>query len=109
MLTRIVKAVVFVSAVCVLAVLSGCAMALRAPVTGFLYTSTKSGLAATPQVGPKSGEACASSILGIVGTGDASIEAARAQGGITSIASVDESQMGILGIYAKHCTIVHGK
>jgi len=86
----------------------GCASA-RSPLTGMFYTSTQSGLAATPQAGPKWGEACASSILGMVATGDASIEAARRNGGITSIASVDEKASSILGIYATYCTIVRGK
>jgi len=86
----------------------GCASA-RSPLSGAFYTSTQSGVAATPQAGPKWGEACASSILGIVATGDASIEAARRNGGITSIASVDEKASSILGIYATYCTIVRGK
>lgn len=95
--------------VCAFAIFSvGCATA-RAPLTGVFYTATQSGLAATPQAGPKWGEACASSILGMVATGDASIEAARRNGGITSIASVDEKASSILGIYATYCTIVRGK
>jgi hypothetical protein len=88
---------------------AGCATAGRSPLTGVWYTNVQAGLAATPQVGPKYGEACASSILGIIATGDASIETARRNGGIASIASVDEKMSGILGFYATHCTIVRGK
>lgn len=87
---------------------AGCATA-RGPLMGALYTSTQSGLTATPQAGPKWGEACANSILGLVATGDASIEAARRNGGITSIASVDEKSSSLLGIYATYCTVVRGK
>lgn len=91
-----------------LGILSGCAMS-RAPLTGVWYSDVQSGIAATPQVGPKVGEACAKSILGLVATGDASIEAARRNGGIISIASVDEKNTSLLGVYATHCTIVRGK
>lgn len=87
---------------------SSCATS-RSPLSGYWYTNVQSGVGATPQVGPKVGEACASSILGVVATGDSSIEAARRAGGITSIASIDEKNTGILGIYATHCTIVRGK
>ena len=81
----------------------------RAPVQGWIYTGVTSGLAVSAQAGPKMGEACASSILGIIATGDASIDTARRNGGITSISIVDEKTMSILGIYVQHCTIVHGK
>ena len=89
--------------------LGGCAMALRAPLTGFLYTSTKTGETATSNAsGGATGEACAISILGFVAIGDASVEAAAQKAGIDSIASVDSTQTGILGVYAEHCTVVHG-
>ncbi len=109
MTTRYAKlalGVVFMSA---LVTFSGCAMALKSPVTGFWYTGVTDGVAATPQVAVKRGEACATSILGLIATGDASIEAARKNGGINSIASVDGKSTGILGLYASYCTIVHGK
>lgn len=91
-------------------VVSGCAMATRAPVTGFVYTGTTTGENATSNGGmDKTGEACAASVLGIAAFGDASIKAAAAAGGITTITAIDTSQMGILGIYASHCTLVRGK
>ncbi len=90
--------------------LSGCATPMRAPTTGFLYTDSLAGVAATAnQTGNRMGEACATSILGLVGAGDASIEAARRNGGITMISSVDESFFSVLGIYGKTCTIVRGR
>lgn len=89
--------------------LGGCAFATRAPLTGFLYTGTKTGETATSNAaGSATGEACAISILGFVAIGDASIEAAAKQGGIDSISSVDSTQTGIIGVYAQHCTVVHG-
>ncbi len=82
----------------------------RAPVTGFWYTDTHSAVAATSnQAGNRVGESCATSILGLIGNGDASIEAARRNGGITMISSVDDHTKSILGIYAEYCTIVRGR
>lgn len=77
---------------------------------GTLYLDATAGEAATSNSGAsKSGEACASSILGLVGTGDASIDAAAKNAGITRIAYVDGKSTNILGIYATYCTIVHGE
>ena len=96
-------------AVMTVALLSGCAMA-RSPVSGGWYTDTKAGLSATSnQAGNRMGQACATSILGLIATGDASIEAARRNGGITMISSVDESASSILGIVATYCQIVRGR
>jgi len=77
---------------------------------GAWYSDLRSGVAATSNPsGNLVGEACASSILGLVATGDASIEAARRNGRITQISAVDEHSTSILGIYATYCTTVRGK
>ncbi len=87
---------------------TGCAYA-KAPVTGFIYLSTQSGEnISSNDVGAKRGEACATSILGWVGTGDASITAAAKAGGITKISHVDSTASDILGVYAEYCTIAYG-
>jgi TRL-like protein family len=94
-----------------LAALNGCAMAQggNAQAMGTIYSGYKSpGNLGTAQAG-KSGEACISSILGVVATGDASIEAAKKAGGITQIAHVDHEQFSVLGVYATSCTVVHGQ
>ena len=89
---------------------SGCAMSMGTPVTGFLYQGAKGTIGATSNpIGGKSGESCASSILGIIGTGDASAAAAAKAGGISKISTVDNSNFAILGIYAKNCTMVTGE
>jgi len=88
---------------------TGCATT-RAPVTGFLYLDATAGEGATSNAGAsKSGEACASSILGLIGTGDASINAAAKNAGISNISYVDGKSTNILGIYATYCTIVYGE
>lgn len=88
--------------------LSSCAI-VRSPLTGFLYTSMKSPTAVTNNAGAsKVGTAEAMSILGIVATGDASIDAAAKAAGITKIHHVDEEATAILGIIAKYKIYVYG-
>src|SRR2546428_6538724 len=88
--------------------LSGCAYA-ASPLFGGLYTKVNGPVNATSnQAGNKTGRVCANSILGIIATGDASIESAKRAGGITSVTSVDFESTSILGLYATFCTIVRG-
>jgi len=98
-------------AVMMVSTLGGCAMSSggSGALTGFIYSSYKMGGAGGPGTGTKSGEACASSILGIFASGDASISAAKAAGGITQVAHVDHNVSSILGIYASSCTVVVGQ
>ncbi len=90
---------------------SGCfAMSTRAPLTGALYSDVKAGENVTSNSGAsKTGKSCATSILGLVATGDASIETAARQGGITKISYVDGQSTTILGIVATYCSEVHGE
>ncbi len=88
--------------------LTGC-MGVASPVAGWVYTDAKydgdveNGPAAT-----KTGKACAQSYLTMIATGDASVQAAKANGGITQVAEVDHSAKNILGIFGEYCTIVKG-
>ena len=82
--------------------LTGCQI-VASPMAGGIYNETKYGDVAT-----KEGKACGTSILGWVATGDASVSAAKAAGGITTVASVDHSAKNILGILGEWCTIVKG-
>lgn len=66
------------------------------------------------QAGPgssfaKVGRACSKNVLGFIAFGDASVSAAKAEGGITEIASVDREFVNVLAFYGSSCTIVHGK
>lgn len=99
------------SAIAILATLTtGCAMSTSVPVTGYIYNGSKGATAATSNtLGARTGESCATSILGWIGNGDASIASAAKAGGITKIATVDSDNFGVLGIYAKNCTIVTGE
>ncbi|MGD1020063.1 MAG: TRL-like family protein [Verrucomicrobiia bacterium] len=85
------------------------------PVAGWAYTDTQApsmGLAVpidpTAQRA-KVGESSASGILGIVGVGDASVEAAMKNGGITKIHHVDHKVYSILCLYVKYTTVVYGE
>ena len=89
--------------------LSGC-QPVASPLMGLIYNETKYGdMATTATAAPKEGKACASTILGLVATGDASIQAAKTAGGITEVSYVDHSAKSVLGIVGEWCTIVKGK
>ena len=93
--------------------LSGC-MIVDAPIRGVLGTEVIWGDIATdkpsdPTLGAaKEGKACAESILGLLAHGDASVRAAKENGKITQVSSVDHSARNFLGIVGEWCTIVRG-
>jgi hypothetical protein len=92
-----------------LLVLTGC-QPVASPLMGVLYNETKFGWEATQHSNTtKEGKACANTIMGLVATGDASISAAKAAGGITEVAHVDHSAKSVMGITGEFCTIVKGK
>jgi hypothetical protein len=93
-----------------IASMAGCAMSARVPVTGFVYNVAKGAEIATANpVATKVGKSCATSILGIVGYGDASNDTAAKSAGITPISHVDTENLGVIGVYAQGCTIVYGE
>jgi hypothetical protein len=57
--------------------------------------------------GSKTGEACSQSWVGVVALGDASIETAAKNGGITRVKSVDYHAVNQI-VMGKFCTIVRG-
>ncbi|MGH7217284.1 MAG: TRL-like family protein [Nitrospiraceae bacterium] len=79
------------------------------PMQGTTFNETKYGNIATDEASAtKEGKACGTSILGWFAQGDASIVAAKANGGITKVSSVDHYAKNILGIFGEWCTIVKG-
>lgn len=90
------------------ALLGGCAV-VASPTTGFLYTRVQGPITTgTGTDTTKVGRACATNILGLIATGDASIDAAKKAGGITTVASVDHDSTDVLLVYAEYCTVVKG-
>ena len=88
--------------------LTGC-MIVASPAAGVIFTEVKYGDTATSSTGAsKEGKACATSILGWVATGDASVTAAKAAGGITNVSVVDHTAKNLLGIIGEWCTVVKG-
>ena len=93
------------------AYLTGCAAYVASPVTGVLYTDVKAPITATASdtATLKSGSATVTSILGLIATGDASIETAARNGGITKIHHVDYIGKSVLGLFAEYTVVVFGE
>jgi len=93
--------------------LSGC-MIVDSPIKGMLGTEVTWGDIATGKPGSpepgeaKVGKACAESILGLLAHGDASVRAAKENGNITEVSSVDHSARNFFNIVGEWCTIVRG-
>lgn len=89
-----------------LVVLSGCATPFPC---GQIYTEIKSPVAAGDGGSySKVGTSKATSILGLVATGDASIKTAMANGGISKVKFVDYESKNILGLFGEYTTTVYG-
>ncbi|OUR90243.1 hypothetical protein A9Q81_19815 [Gammaproteobacteria bacterium 42_54_T18] len=88
--------------------LSGCATG-PSPVGIGLITDVKGPITATGEKGSKTGTSCANTIIGLINTGDASIEAAKAAGGITVVASADYHTKGFYPFVGETCVTVTGK
>lgn len=88
--------------------LAGCII-VDSPAKGWIFTELKYGdFATTSTAATKEGKACVQSILGWVASGDASVAAAKAAGGITTVSSIDHTAKQVLGIIGDWCTIVKG-
>ena len=105
------KLIGYSSVVAVAALLSGCVMPMGpvGGVYGGVYTDVSGPVLATSHAaGTKMGQASSTGIV-FVATGDASIKAAAANGGITKISHVDYHTMSVLGVYAKTTVTVYGE
>ncbi|HYO51225.1 TRL-like family protein [Archangium sp.] len=76
---------------------------LYANTTGVRYLNDQA------RLGSKSGEGCATSILGIVTTGDTSVNETTRKANINRVSHIDYRFENILGVYAKYCVIVYGE
>ena len=86
--------------------LGGCATAT--PVGGLFTDMTLPLMATSAGAGTKVGTAECTSLLGLLATGDCSIEAAKANGGITTVSHVDWKANNILGLFGNYTTTVYG-
>jgi len=93
---------------------SGCVMAPVVPPIGGIYTNIMAPIdiesGTGKQIGSKTGEASTVAILGMVAFGDAGLNAAARNGGITRIYHVDYRFLNVfLGTYCKFTTVVYGE
>ena len=94
--------------------LVGCGAKAHSPFasTLTLYSEVKGPIGATEHEIPDSyaiGSATAQSILGLIEIGDASINTAARNGGITKIYYVDYESTSILGLFATYTVLVYGE
>jgi len=90
------------------ALLCSCGGGPSAPPPGMLYANVSDPVAVTSSSGSRTGVATATSYLGLVAVGDSSVSAAKAQGGISTVSSVDVKRENILGVISKYTTTVKG-
>ena len=77
---------------------------------GTLYTNVKLPVAATDNsTATKVGTAECVSYLGLITTGDASIDTAKKNGGITKVSHVDWEVENTLGFIGKYKVVVYGE
>ena len=91
--------------------MSGCAgiSPVAGGSMGMVYTSTSAGVAVGSAAGSEKVGTATSTAIICFATGDSSISAAMAEGGITKIHHVDCKIMSVLGVYAKYTTVVYGE
>jgi hypothetical protein len=91
------------------ALLGGCAYSAN-PVTGIIYSNVKAPFAVTaaPEQPQRVGRASVRSVLGIIATGDASIQTAARNGGIREIHFVDYETQNFFGVLAEFTVVVYG-
>jgi hypothetical protein len=96
-------------AACAFMSVSGCAVVASPVGNGSIFTSVSGPIGATTNiVTTREGKAKCSNILGLIATGDASIDTAKKNGGIQKVASVDYESFSILAIYSSYTVIVRG-
>ena len=100
------RSMLFSGAIATALLASGC---VYSEVGGAIYTDVKGPLQASqPTATGKTGTACSNSILGLIAMGDASIESAKRNGGITKVTSVDHHSRWLV-VWGEFCTIVTGE
>ena len=98
------------SIVCVIALALGMTSCGAVGMVGAVYTNHTTPAAVTSNaLGTKVGQAEALSVLGIAAVGDAGIQKAAKQAGITKISHVDKKVFSVLGLFTKVTYTVYGE
>ena len=101
-------------AICALVILAmsvafvgtGCVQSPTGPA--LIYMNVKGPIAAAGTTSPaRIGKSCARVFLAVIAWGDASIAAAKRNGGITDVTTVDHESFNLIG-FGSFCTVVHG-
>lgn len=88
-------------------VMTGC---IKSPVQGAFYTNIQDGMMVTGNAGSsKVGTAEIKGYVGVVALGDASIQAACKDAGITRIHHVDYKSLSYVGVYNIYTVVVYGE
>ncbi len=90
----------------------GCYRAPVMPPIGAIYSGIEAPLSTEfsgQSTGLKSGEASSSSILGLIATGDCSIEAAAEDGGLSTVEYCDYKYTNVFGIYQSFTVVAYGR
>lgn len=96
-------------ALCGLAMLGLASCTTLGPVGG-LYTGVTTGHGVTSNtLGTKVGTSSAIGVLGLIGVGNAGIQSAARDGGISKISHVDVKTTSVLGLFTQYTTIVYGE
>lgn len=105
------KKYIVLSIIFAVALAIACSGGYNAPNGSIMQNTTlNKDVSTASAVGSKSGEACTIGYLGIVSSGDASVKAAAAAGGINKVNAVDYKNENLLGsVMAKTCTIARGE
>ncbi len=83
---------------------------VKAPIGGALYLDVKDGMAVTANAGSsKVGTASVTGYVGVYAKGDASIQTAAKEAGITRIHHVDYHSTSIVGIINTYTIYVYGE
>lgn len=97
---------------CLLCAVAGSTIAcISAPVVpplGMIYTDVQAPLSPRGDVGTRRGSSQATSILGLVSIGDASVRSAAANGGIRDVKLVDYEYRNVLLVFQRYTTIAYG-
>jgi len=102
------KMIAFVALGSASLLLQSCLGGIMTRPVGLIYTDVADPVAATSAAGNRTGEAMAVSGLGWVAVGESSIAAAKKDGGISSVSSVDVKRKNILGVVTRYTTVVKG-
>ena len=101
------KKLIMLTSILTISIFSGCAVR---PNQALIYSNTTTPVNATSNTGVKRGvsDECVN-ILGIVASGDCSINSAKKNGQISKVSTVDWRGINVLNVYSRGNTIITGE